>query len=109
MGTTERLRAQIDRSTQRLAQLRARELISEQRGAARTREVNRRAELHRKIQLGGMVIAAGAGEMSGAELVGALISYREKATTTADREFHRQRGASHLAQRAPAQGDTQLN
>ena len=109
MGTTERLRAQIDRSTQRLAQLRARELLSEQREATRTRQANRRAELHRKIQLGGLVMDAEAGEMSGAELVGALLSYREKVVATGDREFHRQLGAAHLAQKPTARDDARLH
>lgn len=105
MGTTEKLRAQIDRSTQRLAQLRAREMLSEQREAVRARQANRRADVHRKIQLGGWVVDAGSGEMTGAELVGALLSYREKVVATAEREHHRQRGASHLAQQAAARDD----
>lgn len=109
MGTTERLRAQIDRSTQRLAQLRAKEMLSEQREAVKTRQANRRAELHRKIQLGGWAMDAGAGEMTGAELVGALLSYREKVVATAEREHHRQRGAVHLAQQAAARSDARPN
>ena len=100
MGTTERLLSQIDRSTQRLAHLRARKLIAEQREATKTREANRRAEIRRKTELGGFVFDAGAAEMSGAELVGALLSYREKVIATADREQHRLRGAAHLAQQA---------
>lgn len=109
METTEKLLAQINRSTQRLAQRRARELLSEQREAVRTRQANRRAELHRKIQLGGLVVDAGAGEMTGAELVGALLSYREKVVATGDREFHRQLGASHLAQKPTTRDDARLH
>lgn len=98
MKTSERLRAQIDRSTQHLARLRAMELLAEQRQAAKERKARRQAELQRKIRLGEFVVEAGAGEMTGAELVGALLVYRETVVSTAERERHRQRGATHLCQ-----------
>jgi hypothetical protein len=109
MKSTEHLRAQIDRSTQRLAQLRARELISEQRDAARTRETNRRANMRRKFELGSLVIAAGAGELDGEELVGALLSYREKVTEPAHRDRYKQQGVAHLASREPGRINAQLH
>ena len=99
MKSTDHLRAQIDRSTQRLAQLRARELISEQREAARVREMRRRADTRRKMELGGLVIAAGAGELDGNELIGALLSYCEKVSDPAHRDRYKQQGAAHLALR----------
>lgn len=100
MGTTEQLRAQIDRSTQRLAQLRAKEMLAEQRSAARARRDSKRARTQRALQLGEFVMEAGAGEMTGAELVGALLSYRETVVSTGERERHRLRGAAHLTQKA---------
>lgn len=102
MGTTERLREQIDRSTQRLAQLRARELLSEQRNATRIREANRRAEARRKTELGALVIASGAGDLEDTEIVGALLAYRQDVSDPAHREHHKREGAAHLADREPA-------
>lgn len=99
MKTSERLRAQIDRSTQHLARLKAMELLAEQRQAAKERKTRRQAEHQRKIKLGEFVVEAGAGEMTGAELVGALLVYRETVVSTAERERHRQRGAAHLTQK----------
>lgn len=102
MNSTERLRHQIDRSTQRLAQLRARELLSEQRNAHRIREANRRAEARRKTELGALVIAAGAGDLQDTEIVGALLSYRRAASDPAHRHNLKMEGAAHLADRDSA-------
>ena len=99
MKTSERLRAQIDRSTQHLASLRAKEMLAEKRKEAKERKARRQAEVQRKIRLGEFVVEAGAGEMTGAELVGALLIYRETVVSTAERERHRQRGAAHLTQK----------
>jgi hypothetical protein len=99
MEATERLRTQIDRSTQKLAQLQARKLIFEQRDASRARLASRRVETRRKIELGDLVIAAGAGDLDGTELVGALLSYRDKVSDPAQREQFQQKGATHLAAR----------
>jgi hypothetical protein len=102
MEATERLRAQIDRSTQRLAQLQARELIFAQRNAVRIRQASRRAETRRKIELGAFVIAAGAGDLDGREIVGALLSYRDKVGDPQQRELFKRQGSVHLAARDSA-------
>lgn len=97
MEATERTRAKIERYTQRLAQLRAREIILEQKEATKAAQARRKIELSQKIQLGQLIIAAGAEKMPGTEIVGALLAYRENVVATAEREQHRQRGAAHLA------------
>lgn len=107
MGTKERLHSQIDRHTQRLAQLRARELLAEQREAVKTRQAQQRAELRRKIELGGLIMKTSAGQLSNEELVGALLAYREKVVATAEREHHRLRGATYLAPHTPAPSSDQ--
>ena len=109
MGTTEFLRAQIDRSTQRLAQLKARELITEQRNEAKAREAARRADAHRKIELGGLVLASGCADLVAGELVGALLAYRAKVTEQSQRDHHKMQGELFLRKREAARGTARLH
>ena len=98
--------AQIEKLTQRLAQAKARQLMREaaqrtraKRAQAKADAEARRADAHRKIVLGGLVIAAGVDEWNPAQICGALLWAAEVAVSTEDREALRQRGVAHLAAR----------
>jgi hypothetical protein len=77
---------QIAVTAERLAQLKARQRLQEQADKARARRVEKRAQArsiaallrsadaHRKIKLGGVVIAAKADDLDPAELCGWLLS-----------------------------------
>lgn len=96
------LQDQIASTTDRLAKLKARELVAKARAKVKAKSDARRADAHRKIELGGLVIAAGAAGLDGAELVGALLAYQEKVGTPdaqPQRDRLRAKGAAHLAER----------
>jgi len=98
MATIEQ---QIKVATDKLAKLKARELLAKQRQVAKDKAAERRADAHRKIKLGGLVIAAGAAELNPAELVGALLTYLNGRNE--DRaEALRKRGLDHLEARDQA-------
>lgn len=100
MSKTKTLQDQITAATDRLARLKAKELLAEQRQRAKAKADARRADAHRKIQLGGLVIAAGAGDIDEAELVGALLSYEAAAKNEpARRDQYRAKGRAHLTAR----------
>lgn len=99
------LHDQIANATNRLAKLKAREMLAEQRAKTKAKSEARRADAHRKIELGGLVIAAGAADLDHAELVGALLAYQErvaKPEAAQQREALRARGISRLAERMVA-------
>lgn len=102
MENTQHLHQQIERATTRLAQLKARDLLSRQRAQTREQQAKRRAEARRKVELGGLVIAAGAAELQDTEIVGALLSYIGDIDDPAHRERHKLQGAAHLAHRDAA-------
>ena len=78
----------------------------EQRKRRRTelkqREADRRADAHRKIELGGLVIAASADEWDPAEIVGALLAIAEQLTPEQRRDRLRRKGLDHLEAREAA-------
>lgn len=99
MGTRT-LHDQIANATNRLAKLKAREMLAEQRAKTKAKSEARRADAHRKIELGGLVIAAGVADMDPAELVGALLTYERKATDSPGvRDQVKAKGVAHLAER----------
>lgn len=63
--------------------------------------ISRQEDAHRKIELGGVVIAAGADGLDPAELCGALLAYIERRTTDAGAQF-RERGLAHFEARKAA-------
>lgn len=65
------------KATQRVAQLRARQLLGEMRTAARAKAELRRLEARRRFELGGAVLAAG-GDWTAAEVVGIMLEARER-------------------------------
>ena len=94
------LQDQINRATNRLAQLKARELLKERAIQTRIRSRARREDAHRKILLGGLVIAAGADQMDDeATLVGLLLDARERLKSPEYRDQVRAQGFRHLEAR----------
>lgn len=98
MATIEQ---QIKSATDKLAKLKARELLAKQRQLAKDKAAERRADTHRKIELGGLVIAADAADLNPAELVGALLTYLHSRNDERA-EALRKRGLDHLEAREAA-------
>lgn len=73
------------------------------RAELKQREADRRADAHRKIELGGLVIAAGVDEWNEAEIVGALLAVSEQlAQQPQGRDRLRRKGLDHLEAREAA-------
>lgn len=105
----------IDATAARLAQLQARQRLAEQVDKARERKREKRArakelagllraaDAHRKIALGGVVIAAGADDLDAAELCGWLLTVMAQRAAKADTAgAMRERGLRHFAEREAA-------
>jgi hypothetical protein len=75
---TDRIDAQVARATQRLAQLRARQLLREMRAASRAKANARRLDVRRRLVLGGIVITAGLGDWEADEIAGILVEGRKR-------------------------------
>ena len=65
----------IQRATERLAQLQARELLANQRHEAKAREAAKREELKRRHRLADLVVSTGAHVLDDVELQALLISH----------------------------------
>ncbi|OOG64449.1 hypothetical protein B0E46_07290 [Rhodanobacter sp. B04] len=101
MTTRTTLADQIARQTDRLAKLKAKAFIREKQEKAKAASASRRADAHRKITMGGLVIAAGADHLDPAELVGALLGWLHNRDD--DRAARvRERGIKHLEAREAA-------
>ncbi len=103
---------QIEKVAQRLLQLKAQKRLREQAEKARARKAEKRqqaqtlagllrsADAHRKIELGGVVIAAGADQLDPAELCGWLLSVMaQRASKPEAAAAMRERGLLHFASR----------
>lgn len=100
----------IEATAQRLAQLKARQRLQDHAEKARALRAQKRerakhlasllrsADAHRKITLGGVVIAAGADGLDAAELCGWLLAVVEK-RTEAGAALMLARGLKHFAER----------
>lgn len=75
MTTTNHYHDQIQRATERLAQLQAKELLANQRHAVKAKEMKRREESKRRMRIAELVFLAGAESLEDAELVGALLAH----------------------------------
>lgn len=104
--STTKLQEQIERATNRLAQLKAREIVKTRQAEARQRQTARRADAHRKILLGGLVIAAEVDHWDEAEICGALLAAADSATASGQTLAQwRERGIAHLeARKASREG-----
>lgn len=102
----------IDQTEAHLAQLKARQRLAEQveKSRERKREKRERAkslagllrsqDAHRKITLGGVVIAAGADDLDAAELCGwLLVVLTQRASKPEMAAAMRERGLLHFAER----------
>jgi hypothetical protein len=102
----------IEEVAARLAQLKAQQRLREQAEKARARKAERRqqaadiaallrtADAHRKIELGGVVIAAGADQLDPAELCGWLLSVMVQRSSKPDSVIAmRERGIKHFQNR----------
>lgn len=101
MSTSDqRMTEQILRATQRVAQLRARQLLKELRAQNRRAVNDRQTALRQKLAMGASVLSAGCGDLTAAELVGMLRHGRERmdASPTA-RAVLEKRGLEYLAER----------
>jgi hypothetical protein len=112
LGVAKTLPDRIAATAAQLAQLQARQRLHEQADKARARKHEKReqartlAELlrsqdaHRKIELGGVVIAAGADGIDPAELCGWLLTVLGQRTAKPDAgRAMRERGLRHFAER----------
>jgi len=102
----------IDATAARLAQLQARQRLTEQAEKTRSRKREKREQAkvlagllrsqdaHRKIELGGVVIAAGADRLDPAELCGWLLAALGQHAAKPDiGASMRERGLRHFAER----------
>ncbi|HJR72098.1 MAG TPA: hypothetical protein VJ806_00480 [Luteimonas sp.] len=96
MANSEHLHDQIARATSRLAQLKARELITRHRETVRARETARRAEAAKRRRLSSLVFAAGCEDLPDGEIVAALLNYREGTRDLERRAQARAQGDAHL-------------
>ncbi|QOD91998.1 conjugal transfer protein TraD [Lysobacter sp. CW239] len=92
------LHDQIHAATEKLARLKARELLAEQREAAKARDKARREDAHRKIELGGLLIASGVGDYNPAEIIGVMLAYQAQRNEERAEQMKR-RGLDHLEAR----------
>lgn len=67
-AAADRIAAQIERTSKRLAQAQARQQLNEMRRASRLREQLRRLDIRRRLHLGQLVLDAGAGDWSDADI-----------------------------------------
>lgn len=80
MEMKDRLHEQISNATSRLAKLQARQFLAAQRQATKDRAAVRRYDRLRRKRLAELVIAAGCDHLADAEILGALLQYRQGAT-----------------------------
>lgn len=110
MSDVEKRKLKLDRMIEAVAKEQAKLLLAEReeqrkrrRAELKQREADRRADAHRKIGLGGLVIAAGVDEWNEAEIVGALLAVSEQlAQQPQGRDRLRRKGLDHLEAREAA-------
>ncbi|MBB3801922.1 hypothetical protein FHR47_002170 [Xanthomonas arboricola] len=75
MTATNHYRDQIQRATERLAQMQAKELLANQRREAKAQETARREEMRRRQRVADLVFQTGAHALDEAELETLLLNY----------------------------------
>jgi len=81
MTTTSHYHDRITRATERLAQLQAKELLANQRSAAKAQETAKREELKRRHRVADLVFLAGAHSLDDSELLDALSKHMQRRST----------------------------
>jgi hypothetical protein len=76
--STSQYHDRIQRATQQLAQLQARELLASQRREIKARENAKRQDKRRRERVAELVFLTGAQSLDDAELVGALLMHAER-------------------------------
>ncbi|MBN5094927.1 conjugal transfer protein TraD [Stenotrophomonas maltophilia] len=114
MANVEKQKIKLERMVEALAREQAKLLLAEReeqrkrrRVELKQREEQRRADAHRKIELGGLTIAAEVDGWDPAEIVGALLAISERIVThPALRSQLREKGIAHLEAREAARKAT---
>ncbi|BBJ99759.1 MULTISPECIES: conjugal transfer protein TraD [Xanthomonas] len=96
MTATNHYRDQIQRATERLAQLQAKELLANQRREAKAQETAKRDEIKRRQRVADLVFFAGAQTLDDAELVGALLEHTARRNDQNMRELIHAKGSERL-------------
>lgn len=81
MTATSYYHDRITRATERLAQLQAKELLADQRRAAKAQETTKREELKRRHRMADLVFLTGAHSLDDSELLDALNAHMERRST----------------------------
>jgi hypothetical protein len=77
MTATNHYHERIQRATERLAQLQARELLASQRQASKAKQAQRQEEARRRRRVAALVYLAAAETLDDAELLGALLIHQQ--------------------------------
>ncbi|MCE4510393.1 hypothetical protein [Xanthomonas hortorum] len=88
MTATNHYRYQIQRATERLAQLQAKELLANQRREAKAQETARREEMNRRQRVADLVFQTGAHALDDAELESLLREHVTGKSQSPEARFH---------------------
>ncbi len=99
---TNQYHDRIQRATQQLAQLQARELLASQRREAKTKEQAKREETRRRARVAELVFLSDMQILDDAELLGALLLHQEKRRDPIIAESAKDVGLTRLCKQAPA-------
>ncbi|PPT91718.1 hypothetical protein XaraCFBP7407_21435 [Xanthomonas arboricola pv. arracaciae] len=97
MTATNHYRDQIQRATERLAQLQAKELLANQRREAKAQETAKRDEIKRRQRVADLVFLAGAHALDDAELIGSLLKHLDSRQQQAIGTSAKELGARRLS------------
>lgn len=95
VSATNHYRDQIHRATERLAQLQAREFLTNQRREAKVRETAKREDMKRRRRVADLVFLAGAKTLDDAER-GVLLEHAIRRADRKTRELIHAKGAERL-------------
>ncbi|CTP91550.1 hypothetical protein [Xanthomonas graminis] len=99
MTVTNHYRDQIQRATERLAQLQAKELLASQRREAKTKETAKREEIKRRQRVADLIFLAGAQTLEDAEIIGALLEHTANRENQEMRNLVQMKGLERLKNR----------